>query len=268
MHLLWLYYVLLICYSSLSFENFKYIVKTKIRKDNKTDKWWFNPDIHNFGNIGIGGEIHANLATFATKFIDRKAYKNKNVRYEIMKELFKLNKINNINIALDIGCGVGISTESLYNCLKDNNTIIYAIDSSPNMLKVARKNIVNNNIIFIEKNIVEPIPVGLHGTIDFISIMFLCHESPTNGHHDLLTRSHELLKENGYILIIDIDENYNPSPSMLLGEPYLIEYQKTFRNTLKYFINNNYFTVVDNNLLKPWIKDHVTYTLLQKNTIK
>ena len=37
-------------------------------------RWWFNPSIHNFGNIGVGGRLHAHVAKFATRSIDRLAY--------------------------------------------------------------------------------------------------------------------------------------------------------------------------------------------------
>ena len=38
--------------------------------------YYYNPDIHNFGNIGIGGKIHAELGPLFTKIID--SIKNNN----------------------------------------------------------------------------------------------------------------------------------------------------------------------------------------------
>ena len=35
-------------------------------------KYYYDPRIHNFGNIGLGGRIHSLLAPYATKLIDDK----------------------------------------------------------------------------------------------------------------------------------------------------------------------------------------------------
>lgn len=44
------------------------------------DEYWFNPTIHNFGNIGFLGTIHAVLAPVSTKVIDILAYDGENIR--------------------------------------------------------------------------------------------------------------------------------------------------------------------------------------------
>ena len=36
--------------------------------------YWDRPDIHTFGNVGLGGGFHAAMAPLATKIIDEKAY--------------------------------------------------------------------------------------------------------------------------------------------------------------------------------------------------
>ena len=36
--------------------------------------YWDRPDIHTFGNVGLGGGFHAAMAPLATKLIDEKAY--------------------------------------------------------------------------------------------------------------------------------------------------------------------------------------------------
>ncbi len=80
----------------------------------------YDPRIHNFGNIGLRGAIHAELAPIFTKLIDVKAYSGRNVRQELID---KLNPIN--NKILDLCCGVGISTSE------------YGIDTSPQMINKA-----------------------------------------------------------------------------------------------------------------------------------
>ena len=87
--------------------------------------YYYNPQIHNFGNIGLGGKIHANIANFATKQIDNIRYNNRNIRQEIYKPYIDKNYT-----ILDFCCGIGISTPP-------NNV---GIDTSIEMLDVAKQN--------------------------------------------------------------------------------------------------------------------------------
>ena len=47
----------------------------------------YDPRIHNFGNIGLGGAIHAEFAPIFTKLIDFKAYSKRDIRKEITEKL-------------------------------------------------------------------------------------------------------------------------------------------------------------------------------------
>jgi len=47
------------------------------------DEYWFDKRIHTFGNVGLGGAIHAAMAPIATKIIDIKAYDGIDVRSEV-----------------------------------------------------------------------------------------------------------------------------------------------------------------------------------------
>ena len=49
------------------------------------NEYWFNPTIHNFGNIGFLGTIHAVLAPVSTKVIDVLAYDGENIRDRVSK---------------------------------------------------------------------------------------------------------------------------------------------------------------------------------------
>ena len=89
--------------------------------------YYYNEKIHNFGNIGWKGRIHAEIAPFATKFIDIRCYNGINIRNEIM-----LPYKNNNKKVLDLCCGTGIST------INNNNAI--GIDTSFEMLKIAKRN--------------------------------------------------------------------------------------------------------------------------------
>lgn len=46
-------------------------------------EYWDRPDIHTFGNTGVGGAIHAAMAPIATKIIDVKAYGGVDVRKNV-----------------------------------------------------------------------------------------------------------------------------------------------------------------------------------------
>ena len=49
-------------------------------------KYYFDPRIHNFGNIGFGGHVHSLLAPYATKMIDEKCYHSVNIRQVILSK--------------------------------------------------------------------------------------------------------------------------------------------------------------------------------------
>ena len=52
-----------ILYFSYLFSNFITIFSLSV-------PYYYNPDIHNFGNIGIGGKIHAEIGPLFTKMIE------------------------------------------------------------------------------------------------------------------------------------------------------------------------------------------------------
>ena len=59
-------------------------------------KYPYDPRIHNFGNVGIGGKFHANLARPITKVIDNAAYEGQDIR-EIIGSTLKKMKIETIS---------------------------------------------------------------------------------------------------------------------------------------------------------------------------
>ena len=48
--------------------------------------YYYNPNMHSLGNIGIGGKIHSEIAPFVSKMIDNIRYNGVNIRKEIMKQ--------------------------------------------------------------------------------------------------------------------------------------------------------------------------------------
>lgn len=175
-----------------------------------TTPYYYNPNIHNFGNIGLGGKIHANLSPFATKMIDIIRYDNKDIRKELMTE-YKDNTI------LDLCCGTGFSTY--------DNAI--GIDTSNEMLNIAKKLKTNKNKKFYYGNAENYIP---DCNIDIVSCMFAFHEMPLFAQFNVIDNAFKIA--NKEIVIVDISPDYKPSQIMLSGEPYLNNYLNNIKNIL------------------------------------
>lgn len=204
----------------------------------------YDPRIHNFGNIGKFGAIHAEFAPLFTKLIDLKAYNGRNIREEI------INKLNpNKNKILDLCCGIGISTAE------------YGIDTSKEMINKAERHFSNKKFIvanaenininelknkFNLKNSDKSNNFINFDKFDYVTSMFSFHEMPKSAHEKIIENSLRLAKKE--VLIIDISPIYKPSKIMLSGEPYLIEYQKTIEDTMNSYKFNQ----------KDYIKEHVT----------
>ena len=98
-------------------------------------EYWSRPDIHTFGNMGLGGALHAAMAPFATFMIDVKAYGGLDVRKMISEELrIKIDK-GGARVC-DLCCGVGMSTRALGQAFHDAELIV-GVDTSPEMISMA-----------------------------------------------------------------------------------------------------------------------------------
>ena len=92
--------------------------------------YYNNPNIHNFGNVGLGGKFHAYFAPYATKLIDKVRYNNIDLRQELLKtyDKYYYNTYNRQAKIVDLCCGVGMSTHPLG----------IGIDTSPEMIDRAK----------------------------------------------------------------------------------------------------------------------------------
>jgi len=171
----------------------------------------FNPNIHNLGNIGLGGFIHAEMAYFSTKLIDKISYNGVDVRSKILTGYEKY-------CVLDLCCGVGMSTME--------NSI--GIDTSDMMINKA-KNIFPNKCFYIgnAENFKPEVE------IDVITCMYGFHEMPEYAWKRIIENSLNIAKKE--ILIVDIAPEYIPSKAMLTGEPYIKNYLKNFNDVSKYY---------------------------------
>jgi len=178
--------------------------------------YYYNPNIHNFGNIGIGGKIHAEIGPLFTKMIDSIRYDGRDIRSEIM-EPYKNKQI------IDLCCGTGLST-------LDNSL---GIDTSNEMLSVARRYNNKSNFKYGNAEI-----FGNNKEFDIATCFFSFHEMPNYAHLNIIKNSKRIAKEE--IIIVDISPNYTPSNIMLSGEPYLLNYLDTIDNILKDFNKTSY----------------------------
>lgn len=184
-------------------------------------KYPYDPRIHNFGNVGFGGKIHASLARPITKLIDHAAYSGEDIR-----DIIVSNLKDDAKLISDWCCGTGMSTDALRNKFK--NAQIIAVDTSTEMLDVARKfSKANAKFIWGDAETVQ-----LPNPVDLITIMFAFHEIPQHGRLKILKNARDNLTEDGKLLVVDIDISYKPSRMMLSGEPYVLDYIKNIRSDI------------------------------------
>ena len=209
--------------------------------------YYFDDRIHNMGNIGFTGWLHAQVSPFASKIIDNIRYNGNDIRQEVIKNYENefIKEINKKPKILDMCCGIGTSTLI-------NQT---GIDSSRQMIDKAKsirnsKNLHmrNGRKIHTKYKIGNAEIYGKNKEFDCVSIMFAMHEMPNYAHVNIIKNCKRISKYN--IIIVDISPNYKPSDIMLAGEPYLIEYLKTFDN----FMKNEEFEYVEliDNHVRVW----------------
>ena len=181
----------------------------------------FHPRVHNFGNVGIGGRIHAHVAEFATDIIDRTAYK-KPLRPLLAEHISRSRPGGSV---LDIGCGVGTLTREIHA----TGMRVVGVDASSEMIDVAARK--NPSVEFRVQNAAD---LDGEDQFDVAVACMLVHELPAAGHSELLDRMIKCTEKNkGEIWLADIVPTYSPSAMMLSGEPYIKNYLQTFLRTLK-----------------------------------
>lgn len=179
----------------------------------------FHPAIHNMGNIGLLGKLHAASAWRATRFIDKMAYKGVNMREMLAQRIATNNRACRL---LEVGCGSGTLT---YELERTGAFDIVALDTSEEMLSVARKSLNPNTTLVCQNG------VDFNGTADVAVVCMVMHELPKSAHEDMLQALMRVV-QRGVIWVVDIDPTYSPSALMLSGEPYVLKYLDEFEATL------------------------------------
>jgi len=186
-------------------------------------KYYYDRRIHNFGNIGLGGQLHSLLAPYATKLIDDKCYNSVNIRQAILSNYNQdfYNKYERVPKLIDLCCGTGSSTA----------TNQLGIDTSEAMISAATLSaapISKSNTKFIKGNAEN---YGQPQEFDTATLMFAFHEMPNYAHHKIIKNAKKITKHE--TIIVDISPNYSPSKLMLSGEPYLLNYKATIQELLQ-----------------------------------
>ena len=117
-------------------------------------RYWNDPRIHNLGNTGLGGAIHALLATVATRVIDHLAYGGRDVRAEVLEDVD--------GSVVDLCCGVGLSTK----------VGSVGVDTSPEMIAMAK------TVGGADFRVGNAEDFGEDGEYDVATLMFGLHEMP------------------------------------------------------------------------------------------
>ena len=169
---------------------------------------------------------------------------------------------------MDLCCGVGLSTRALQHAFPDADTLI-GVDTSPEMISMAnflshRQRIASTATEFLRTNVaafstvlgkrsmtMKRVYVKAKRAIakfscanaeatslpdtafDLVTVMYAFHETPQCGRTKILAEAHRLLHKGGMLALLDITPDYQPSKSMLAGEPYVLEYQKNINRQLK-----------------------------------
>ena len=198
----------------------------------KPTKYYYDSRIHNFGNIGLGGQLHALLAPHATTLIDNKCYNSVNIRHKILSNYNQkfYNNYERLPKLIDLCCGTGTSTA--INQLGIDTSEAMLSEAKLSKAKLSKATNIKQSLYthtqFIKGNAEN---YGQPQEFDTATLMFAFHEMPNYAHHKIIKNAKKITKHA--IIIVDIDPSYRPSKLMLSGEPYLLNYKATIAKILK-----------------------------------
>ena len=122
---------------------------------------------------------------------------------------------------VDLGCSVGVSTLALTDWLNrraDQNglprTEVIGLDLSPEMLAVAKVRDAGGLVAEWRHAAAEDTALEA-GSLDLISLQFVCHELPQQATHAVLAEAARLLRPGGALVMVDQD----PASSVLQKLP-------------------------------------------------
>ena len=200
---------------------------------------WYDPRIHNWGNVGLKGMCHAVLAPLATNVIDRISYGGGTprldphqhcrslpvvlflARFAVDVRQVVLEALPPGQSVLDLCCGVGFSTAPG----------AHGVDTSPQMLSVARWRRPDCTFSFGNAE-----TYGEKDSYDVVTVMFATHEMPVEGRRRVLHNAMRVARRS--VLVVDIHPSFSEAlkkkpmagKSFLSGEPYVLDYHEHVRS--------------------------------------
>jgi len=213
-------------------------------------KYCYHPRIHAFGETGLLLAIHAATAPLET--LSASCGENLSITFA-KGDRQNFGKPN----ALDLCSGIGMSTQALQEASQDS-AVVLSVNTSKKMIAMAELLSSDSELAkflvdkpkrtfygscspdFLVGNAEETNLPG--GIFDLVTIMYSFHEVPHHGRYHLKEACH-LLADSCTLAVIDIMPNYEPSPTMLAGEPNVLENKAIIKKQVKVilgFINLRY----------------------------
>jgi len=191
-------------------------------------KYHQDPRMHNLGNVGFGGRVHALFAPLATAMITERVYGGFEPREWLHAQLPE-------GQCVDLGCGVGLST-------REGDV---GVDTSHEMLERAR-------LIGPDKSFLWGDAENFTGgPFAAATLSFVTHEMPRSAR---LNAMHNALKLAPSVWVMDIDPTYKPRRVMLTGEPYLLDYLRFMESDVQTIAMVNGATVTEAHPLQKHVR--------------
>lgn len=168
--------------------------------------YWNDPRIHNFGNTGLRGLLHAFVVPIATAAIDHFAYDGTDAR----KLLHEAEFSDPDATVVDLCSGVGFSAARTGK--------VTCVDTSTEMLTVNRLRRPDVNE-WVEGNAEN---YGEADSFDISTMMFATHEMPGGARRRCIRNALRLARHK--FMLVDIWPGFEPNDMMLSGEPYVLDY--------------------------------------------
>lgn len=184
-------------------------VKQMCPRAEKATPYWRDPRIHNFGNCGLRGWVHSVVAPIATRIIDDVPYQGVDARARIHSLIPAGASV------VDLCCGTGFSPTPHANTT--------GVDISLPMLTMARfrrfLNFGKGATRFVQGNAES---WGNDNSCDIATIMYGFHEMPAAARRSILRNAMRIARK--HVLVVDICPSFTPTPMMLSGEPFVLDY--------------------------------------------
>jgi len=208
----------------------------------------YHPRVHMWGNVGLGGGLHAALARFATWGIDMVAYGGRDMREELAALIADATEARaaaadarrrgrdecrdgadrgGAPAVLEVGCGAGTLTQEFLRMGARFGEVI-AVDASPQMVAMAELTAPGATY-----EVGNGADVGGRA-VDLVVACMVMHELPRVAHVELLEAALDATRaRGGAVWIADVSPDHAPTAGFLAGEPYALDYLVEFEDTLR-----------------------------------